>query len=515
VVTLAVQAQANVNIPGRGPRPINNFHITIGEPGERKSTVDSLIYKGVRKRESELREEQQKAIPEYLLLTEIYEKEKARILKNGKLSPQEKKEQTEALPLPPPPPLAPLLTVGSDPTYEGLYRLQAEGQPSLALASAEGGQFLGSHTMNRDNRLKTIAGLSASWDGDRLYRVRGGDGSSFIDGKRLSLSLAVQPEIGSQLLDDPLAKEQGLLSRILVVYPQSTQGTRLFRESDPQERAILDAFNQRVLELLRLPLPLREGTRNELEPREIGFTEEGRQIWIEFYKETENGLANQYESIRPFASKAAEHAARLAAILSLWENPDAKFISAERAREGVALAKYYIYEALRMAEEKPDPATRLAQQVYDWLCQGWEEEFISPADICRRGPSKARTGAKAREVILLLQTNGLLEFVGKVEIRGKPRREGYRILKDPPATVATVATEKNNSNKNNEIDGKEEAATVATGLRQFATVSPPKKEGTPGATGATSLGDKRESKKNAQSSPRTKGEESVRDRERF
>ena len=75
----------------------------------------------------------------------------------------------------------------------------------------------------------------------------------------------------------------------------------------------------------------------------------------------------------------------------------------------------------------------------------------------------------------------------------------------PPATVAIVATEENNSNKNNEMDGKEEVATVAIAPLQFATVSPPKKEGTPGATGATSLGDKRESKKNTQSRLTGKG----------
>jgi hypothetical protein len=39
----------------------------------------------------------------------------------------------------------------------------AAGQPSLGLFSAEGGQFIGGHGMNEDNKLKTAAGLSCAW----------------------------------------------------------------------------------------------------------------------------------------------------------------------------------------------------------------------------------------------------------------------------------------------------------------------------------------------------------------
>ena len=54
-----------------------------------------------------------------------------------------------------------------EPTFEGLTRLLAGGQPSMGIFSGEGGQFLGGHGMNQDNKLKTAAAMSGLWDGRR------------------------------------------------------------------------------------------------------------------------------------------------------------------------------------------------------------------------------------------------------------------------------------------------------------------------------------------------------------
>ena len=47
----------------------------------------------------------------------------------------------------------------------------------------------------------------------------------FMPGRRLAMHLAVQPEIGEIMLSDPYLRAQGLLSRLLVIYPNSAIGT--------------------------------------------------------------------------------------------------------------------------------------------------------------------------------------------------------------------------------------------------------------------------------------------------
>jgi len=124
----------------------------------------------------------------------------------------------DALGAEPPAPLSPNLTA-TEPTLEGLHKLFAAGQPSLGIFSDEGGQFLGGHGMSADNRLKTVAGLSALWGGDAINRTRAGDGASTLYGRRLAAHLMVQPIAARPLLADPVATGQGFLARFLIADP--------------------------------------------------------------------------------------------------------------------------------------------------------------------------------------------------------------------------------------------------------------------------------------------------------
>ncbi len=69
-----------------------------------------------------------------------------------------------------------------EPTFEGLCKLLAVGQPSVGVFASEGGQFIGGHGMSDDNKLRTAAGLSSVWDGEPIRRVRAGDGSIILPG---------------------------------------------------------------------------------------------------------------------------------------------------------------------------------------------------------------------------------------------------------------------------------------------------------------------------------------------
>ena len=130
---------------------------------------------------------------------------------------------------PPSPPLRPLV-LAEEPTYEGIVKyFSADGQPSIGLFSDEGGRFFGGHAMNRDNLLKTLAGLSSLWDGKEISWMRAGDGDMLLYGRRLSLHLMMQEVVLSQLISNPIFDLQGFLPRCLIAFPQSMAGESILR----------------------------------------------------------------------------------------------------------------------------------------------------------------------------------------------------------------------------------------------------------------------------------------------
>ena len=165
-----------------------------------------------------------------------------------------------------------------EPTYEGLVKLLHEGQPSIGVFSNEGGRFIGGHAMNADNRLKTVAALSELWDGAPIRRVRQGDGAFTLHGRRVSLHLMMQPGVAATFLSDPVLKDQGILTRLLVAYPTSTAGTRFQREPNPKSDVAITRFHKRILEILETPLPLVNGERNELAPRPLPLADNAEEV---------------------------------------------------------------------------------------------------------------------------------------------------------------------------------------------------------------------------------------------
>jgi hypothetical protein len=91
-------------------------------------------------------------------------------VKRGKGNRATIKAALDALGPAPAPPLEPLMTC-PEPTFEGLRKLFAVGQPSLGIFAAEGGQFVGGHGMTDDAKLRTAAGLSKLWDDGETRRV--------------------------------------------------------------------------------------------------------------------------------------------------------------------------------------------------------------------------------------------------------------------------------------------------------------------------------------------------------
>jgi hypothetical protein len=345
--SLAVQAYVDVKLPTGEVVPTSLFMVSVGESGERKSSVDKRALRAVREREREMRIDHGPRQATYAADKAAY----AAALKKaqqGNKGRDEIRYAIEACGAEPIPPAQPLL-ISDEGTMQGLQKLFAEAMPSLGLFSDEGGQWLGGHSMQEENQAQTGAALSKLWDGAPIKRVRQGDVVTFLPGRRLALHLMVQGRIARRLFGNEELRSQGLLSRFLICQPKTTKGTRLWRDPNANSEVELERYHARIYKLLCDPMPMDPETR-ELTPRALEFTPEARVMWIAFHDAVEVDLlpTGKLVEISGFAAKLPEHAARIAGVITLIQDRSATIITDRALANGIKLAQYYANEALRV-----------------------------------------------------------------------------------------------------------------------------------------------------------------------
>ena len=260
---LAVQAHANIDIDGR-EHPLSSFFVTVAETGERKSASDKEALAPHNKRQQDMQAVYQLEMADYDAEQLAWKKAREESLSSkNNTSFESKKAALLELGPEPQQPANPIL-ITEEPTYEGLIKALASGWPSMGLFSDEGGRFLGGHSMQRENQLKTAAGLSKLWDGSPITRTRSADGNMVLYGRRVSLHLMVQPNVSSLLFGNDLLMAQGLLSRCLVVHPTSRIGSRPYRQASLCNTTAAQRYRSRLSEIMEAPLPLADGTVNTL-----------------------------------------------------------------------------------------------------------------------------------------------------------------------------------------------------------------------------------------------------------
>lgn len=223
------QAYGDISIDGRR-RPISCFFASVGETGERKSAVDEVATWPHRKHERELENTYKESHAEWEMEFESFKQARDEGMKKAKSRSDKMKHLKEMGELPTEPPLPVVLV--EEPTYEGLIKVLQYGLPSIGLFTDEGGRFVGGHALNSENALKTAAGMSSLWDRGEAKRTRAGDGHTTIYGKRLSMHLMLQGIVAEMLMGNDIFREQGWLTRMLISWPESTVGNRMYVEEN-------------------------------------------------------------------------------------------------------------------------------------------------------------------------------------------------------------------------------------------------------------------------------------------
>lgn len=394
---LAAQPLADVVLPHGQRKPLSLFIVTSGASGDRKNGVDDVACVEIARRSKIQSRKHHHAMEAY--------REELAARQKGDPEPQEPKLQTLTL---------------SNATVEGAARL-LKGQSSLGVFSAEGGEIFGGHSMKDSNRMGALPFYLKGWGGESLTIMRGGSGFSSLLGRRLSLSIMVQPLLLRQLLADPLADGQGFLARCLIAQPVTLAGQRPYLGENPADHPAVQDYAACMARLLDTAPTLYEGGDGcELNPRGLSLDAQARALWIAFYNaiEAEQADGKELADARPFASKAAEQAARIAGVITLFNDPEALEVGAQAMDGAIQIVGFYLNEHLRlMGTGKQQQTDKRLRTLLEWMQA--QDTIVTTRHIAQKAPRAVRN----------LKTQGVASLLNELAGRGyiRPLGAGWEV----------------------------------------------------------------------------------------
>ncbi|MBJ2281513.1 MULTISPECIES: YfjI family protein [Pseudomonas] len=401
---LATQGHAGLQLDGRH-YPLSLYLITVAASGDRKTAADRSALLPARQWERE----QWQHYREQLFRYRAAQRQAQRI------NPADP-APTNSVPLEAEPSAPRLIT--TDPTIEALIKGLCHDLPSMGLFCDEGGQFLGSSTMSRDNRLKAVTTLSSLWDGSPIDRARSMAGESLrAYDRRLSLHLMLQPYLAMQLLSDPLLQGQGILGRCLMTWPTSLAGQRSYQAVDLSKDAALKRYHHRLSALFYQPWSL--SADGALQLSKLSLSPLARRRWIDLHDaiEAQLGEFGELASVRPSGSKAADNLLRIAGVLAVVE--ESSVVEVDHIQRASALVGYYLTEIQRLTEQEPVCRVKEeADRLLRWLqVKGWKR--FSIRELNRNGPRFARKSSRhaSRLLVELLDHHWLITDGHTFEVR--------------------------------------------------------------------------------------------------
>jgi hypothetical protein len=429
--SLAVQGLADIEIDGRR-HPSSIIVVAVAEPGDRKSAVDAEANRPAREFELELAETWEADRQKYE--NELAEWEMLRSRAKKAAEKPGSKSLAAALNeigLAPRAPLTPKVAV-ADFTAEGLAKLYSTGRPSMAAVTDEGAMVFGGHSMSKEAESRTAATICKLWDGTGLDRVRVGDGASSLRGIRFAAHLMIQPVVAEQVLSNPVLSGQGLLARTLLAWPASLAGSRTYRPVNLRELPALIRYKARLLELFRRPLPMAAGKHNELDPPALTLQPKAYEFWRTFYGQVEREIApgGRFAVAKAWASKTPEQCLRIAAVLTLVENPNATTVDAGTLERAGEIALWHLNEAVRLAgSAEASQEVKDAEAVLEWA-HSTGRKFLHSAEILRLGPSRVRELSRLKLAMRELEGAGwAYPLEPGYEIDGRARRRAWLITR--------------------------------------------------------------------------------------
>lgn len=251
VTAATVRGRVRVRRDVAYTQPLNIYVAVILNPAEMKSPVLEFLSRPLRDIEQERVQEAEPVIREAKRHQRIVEKKVARFEKQAAEGKIEMTEAIEAakeldeIEVPVEPQL-----LADDVTPEGLIRVLHEQSGVIAALSAEGGIFatmLGRYARGVPN----LDPINKAHDAEPIVVNRKTDDTLRISAPRLTLGLAVQPEVVKKAMESEAARGLGLMGRFCYSVPTPMVGKRHFQHSDSALTAVTVNAESAVYDLVR------------------------------------------------------------------------------------------------------------------------------------------------------------------------------------------------------------------------------------------------------------------------
>ena len=414
-VSLACQSLIKVKITDNIISPVSLYSLVIADSGERKTTVDKLVFKPFHEHDRRVLRECEGQQNDYDAKFKLWcEEEKAlssliRKKRATGLCIIAVSQQLQALYAEKPVPPKARKYIYNNVTPEALQLEMYTNSPQTGLITDEGANILDRQAMNDPGFINSM------WDGaDFSVNRKTGPSFTIRDGSLTLLVMTQKP-----IFDDYLkrqgkrARGSGLFARCFVLYIDkelSTQGQRLIcRQPDPQadDLKYTARFYQRMNELLE-----KNASHNGEEHQTcLSFEPSAQKAWEEIHDEIELriGSDEEYANLKDFSSKQANNVARLAALLSYFIEGECA-IKKEYVENAWSLCEWYMQQATKLFGNEDGYYEAL---LLSWLRREFDEtdvDYVRFNSIRNSGPNKLRKGKLLEKVIDRLEKEGVIDI---------------------------------------------------------------------------------------------------------
>lgn len=330
-------------------------------------------------------------------------------------------QAADAATIPPRPQL-----IADDATPETAASLLADQGGRLAILSAEGEIF--DIIAGRYSRTPNMGVFLKGHAGD-LLKVNRQTRREYIEHPALTIGVAIQPAVLTDIAKHKGFEGRGLLARFLYSLPASLLGQREILP-DPIPETIADAYEKN---LSALTLSLADWT----DPAVIPLTPDADHVMVDFQRQVEQRLAPKGDlaHISTWAGKLPGAVARIAGLLHLashlstgWGQP----ITADTMTAAVAVGDYFTHHALAVFDHMgANPNTAPARTILARLREQQVTE-VSRRELFNQLPrSQFPTVADLEPALRLLEDHGWLRRKPEPPRSGRGRPAAPRYLLHP------------------------------------------------------------------------------------
>jgi len=298
-----------------------------------------------------------------------------------------------------------------DATSQALVCAASSGDGVLFSASPDARgcilNLLGRNTKGETDEDILLKGWSG--EGHRRDRVKE-EGPTIVEGMRLALLWAVQPDLARKLWGSSSLRTSGFLPRCLYLSMPIRYSPSTERRVD---RFAASAWSELIGETM-------DKYRTGKHTNEIRPSEAAAKVLRDFEIEASEAATSEPD-VGAFIARHHEQASRMAIVLHLGgENRGAAQVSEDTARSAVALARWFAAEQRRAFSFERDKA--LSEQFADLQSRAAKDEkdHVTPYMVSRS--HWARDTVEGEAILRVLSSHGYGEWREEPGDKGRPKR---------------------------------------------------------------------------------------------